>query len=111
MLPSFCTEDVIRIRPGTKEERGSIVPDWSNPDRLLIEGCSVQPSATTLSQDGRVLGISENMTAYLPEDADVEAGDHIEYDGKEYTIVGEPKTWYAPLNMSNIQLNLALWRG
>ena len=51
------------------------------------------------------------MTAYLPEDADVEAGDHIEYDGKEYTIVGEPKTWYAPLNMSNIQLNLALWRG
>ena len=111
MLPSFCTEDVIRIRPGTKEERGSIVPDWSNPDRLLIEGCSVQPSATTLSQDGRVLGISENMTAYLPEDADVEAGDHIEYDGKEYTIVGEPKNWYAPLNMSNIQLNLALWRG
>ena len=111
MLPSFCTEDVIRIRPGTKEERGSIVPDWSNPDRLLIEGCSVQPSATTLSQDGRVLGISENMTAYLPEDADVEAGDHIEYDGKEYTIVGEPKTWYAPLNRSNIQLNLALWRG
>lgn len=111
MLPSFCTEDVIRIRPGTKEERGSIIPDWSNPDRLLIEGCSIQPSATTLSQDGRVLGISENMTAYLPEDADVEAGDHIEYDGKEYTIVGEPKTWHAPLNMSNIQLNLALWRG
>ena len=71
MLPSFCTEDVIRIRPGTKEERGSIIPDWSNPDRLLIEGCSIQPSATTLSQDGRVLGISENMTAYLPEDADV----------------------------------------
>jgi heterodisulfide reductase subunit A len=38
MLPSFCTEDVIRIRPGTKEERGSIIPDWSNPDRLLIHG-------------------------------------------------------------------------
>lgn len=111
MLPSFCTEDVIRIRPGTKEERGSIIPDWSNPDRLLIEGCSVQPTATTLSQDGRVLGTSESMTAYLPEDSDVIAGDRIEYDGKVYTIIGEPKIWKGPLNMSNMQLNLTKWEG
>ena len=111
MLPSFCTEDVIRIRPGTKEERGSAIPDWSNPDRLLIEGCSVQPAATSLSQDGRVLGISEGLTAYLPEDSDVEAGDRIEYNGNVYTITGEPKIWKAPMNLSNMQLNLMLWRG
>ena len=111
MLPSFCNDEVIRIRPGTKEERGSTIPDWSNPDRLVIEGCSVQPAATTLAQDGRVLGISESMTAYLPDDADVEAGDRIEYEGYTFTITGEPKIWHGPLNMSNMQLNLTMWRG
>jgi len=111
MLPSFCTDEVIRIRPGTKTERGSTIFDWSNPDRLVIEGCSVQPAATTLSQDGRVLGISESMTAYLPDDSDVKAGDRIEYDGNVYTITGEPKIWKGPLNMSNMQLNLTKWEG
>lgn len=111
MLPSFCNDEIVRLRPGTKEERGSTIFDWSNPDRLLIEGCSVQPTATTLSQDGRVLGTSESMTAYLPEDSDVIAGDRIEYDGKVYTIIGEPKIWKGPLNMSNMQLNLTKWEG
>ena len=111
MLPSFCNDEVIRLRPGTKVERGSTIQDWSNPDRLVIEGCSVQPAATTLSQDGRVLGISESMTAYLPDDSDVKAGDRIEYDGNVYTITGEPKIWKGPLNMSNMQLNLTKWEG
>lgn len=111
MLPSFCTDEVIRIRPGTKTERGSTIFDWNNTDRLVIEGCSVQPAATTLSQDGRVLGISESMTAYLPDDSDVKAGDRIEYDGNVYTITGEPKIWKGPLNMSNMQLNLTKWEG
>lgn len=111
MLPSFCNDEIVRLRPGTKVERGSTIFDWNNPDRLLIEGCSVQPTATTLSQDGRVLGTSESMTAYLPEDSDVIAGDRIEYDGKVYTIIGEPKIWKGPLNMSNMQLNLTKWEG
>lgn len=111
MLPSFCNDEVIRIRPGTKEERGSTIPDWSKADRLVIEGCSVQPATTSLSQDGRVLGISEGLTAYLPEDSDVQAGDRIEYNGNVYTITGEPKVWNAPRNLSNMQLNLMLWRG
>ena len=83
MLPSFCNQTVTRIRPGTKELRGSIVPDWdpAKVDRLVINGCSVQPATTTLSEDGRVLGITEQWTAYLPEGTDVKAGDHIEFDG------------------------------
>lgn len=111
MLPSFCNDEIVRLRPGTKVERGSTIFDWSNPSRLLIDGCSVQPTATTLSQDGRVLGTSESMTAYLPEDSDVIAGDRIEYDGTVYTIIGKPKIWKGPLNMSNMQLNLTKWEG
>ena len=111
MLPSFCTETIIRLRPGTKTERGSVIPDWSHPDELEIDGCSVQPAVTTMSTDGRVLGVSESLTAYLPEDSDVQKGDRIEYRGEVYTIIGEPKIWSDVRNLSNIQLNLTRWEG
>ena len=111
MLPSFCSEIVYRLRPGTKYERDSAIPDWNNPDRLRIEGCSIQPSATSSYMDGRVMGISESLTAYLPEDADVKAGDRIEYKGEAYTIMGEPKSWKGVRNLSNMQLNLSRWTG
>lgn len=111
MLPTFCKQEIVRIRPGTKNSRGSTIPDWSTATRLLITGCSVQPAATTLSQDGRVLGISEGLTAYLPEGSDVKAGDRIEFEGKVYTINGEPKTWTAAANLSNMQLSLSRWEG
>ena len=82
MLPSFCKQSITRIRPGTKDLRGSTVPDWSKATELEITGCSVQPAATTLSQDGRVLGVSEQLTAYLPEGSDVLAGDRIRFWGE-----------------------------
>lgn len=113
MLPSFCNQQVTRIRPGTTTSRGSTIPDWSadKVSRLLITGCSVQPSATSLTQDGRVLGINEQWTAYLPEGSDVKAGDRIEFDGKLYTINGDPREWTGAFNKSNMQLNLTRWEG
>lgn len=113
MLPSFCRQTITRIRPGTKESRGSTIPDWSPEavDRLQISGCSVQPASTSLSQDGRVLGITDMLTAYIPENSDVKAGDHIEFDENVYTINGEPRKWTGAVNLSHMQLNLELWKG
>lgn len=112
MVASFATQTITRVRPGTKTLRGSEMPDWSNTTSISISGCSVQPATTTLSQDGRVLGISDGWTAYLPAGADVQAGDKIVFDGKEYAIDGEPRLWVSPTgNRSNVQLNLARWSG
>lgn len=113
MLPSWASQEITRIRPGTKESRGSTIPDWSENavTKLKITGCSVQPVSTSLSLDGRVLGISEGWTAYLPEGSDVQAGDHILFDGDVYEINGEPKKWTGAFTRSNIQLNLIRWRG
>lgn len=113
MLPSFCKESITRIRPGTKTLRGSEVPDWSESkvNTLTISGCSVQPATTSLSMDGRVLAINEQMTAFLPEGSDVLAGDRIVYNGETYEINGEPKRWKGAVNLSNIQLNLTRWEG
>ena len=109
---SFFTETIIRLRAGTKTVRGSAVPDWDNASELVISNCTVQPASTSLSQDGRVLGISEGLTAYLPPNADVIAGDRIIYGGNPYIINGEPKVWKSPTgNLSNMQLQLERWSG
>lgn len=112
MLPSWCTQSVTRIRPGQKTIRGSVVPDWDNATEEIITGCSVQPASTSLSEDGRVLGIADGWTAYLPESADVIAGDHILFNGNVYEINGEPRVWQSPTGHNNhIMLNLRRFAG
>ena len=105
-------QTIIRVRPGKKTLRGSDIPDWSNSTRAIIEGCSVQPAGTSLSQDGRVLALTDGLTAYIPPDADVKAGDRIEYAGEVYTINGAPRAWpSASGGLDHIQLNLERWSG
>ena len=112
MLPSFCSQSITIIRPGTKEVRGSIVPDWEHTAQpVIVGGCSVQPASSSLFLDGRVLGISDAWTAYLPEGTDVKAGDHILFDGNTYEISGEPRVWTGAFTRSHIQLNLTRWEG
>ena len=112
MLLSFYRQTVTRVRPKTKESRGSTIPDWDNVDSLEIPGCSMQPSSTSLSMDGRILGISDGYTCYMPADADVKAGDHILFNGKTYEINGDPREWpSATGRLDHIQLNLTRWAG
>ena len=112
MLPSFCRDTIIRIRPGTREERGSTIPDWTDAEEIAISGCSMQPAATSLSQDGRVAGITDGFTAYVPKSADIRAGDRIAFKGKIYAINGDPREWPSATGaLEHIQLNLTRWTG
>lgn len=112
MLPSFFRQSVTRLRPGEKTSRGSTIPDWDNAESLTIGNCSVQPSSTSLSQDGRVLGISDSFTLYMPMNADVKEGDHIQFDGETYAVMGVPRPWTSPTgNLSNKQVTLERWDG
>lgn len=112
MLPTWANDTVWRIRPGEKTERGSIVPDWDNADALRITGCSIQPGATTLSQDGRVLAVSDGFTGYFPPGADVKSGDRIRHYDKDYQVMGEPRAWQSPTGrVSSLQAALERWSG
>ena len=111
MIPSFARQSVTRIRPGVKTVRGSDLPDWENATSLVISGCSVQPAATEMSQDGRVLGILDGMTAYLPPGADVQEGDRIIYGNDTYVLDGAPRVWEAAYNLSHVQIRLRRWSG
>lgn len=109
---SFYRQEVTRIRPSTKVSRGSNVPDWNNADELLIKECSVVPAGTSLNMGERVEGISDGLTAYLPVNADVVAGDRIKFEGEIYTIMGEPRRWISATgNLDHIILNLMRWEG
>lgn len=110
---SFCNQSIKIIRPGTKTVRGSEIPDWNEASEpVTVNNCSVQPAATTLSEDGRVLGLSDGLTVFVPSGTDVKAGDHIEVDGETYEINGVPRNWTSPTGrVSNIQLNLKRYSG
>jgi len=109
---NWWNQTVTRLRAITRDERGTPVPDWSYPDKKEIKGCSVQPAATSLSQDGRILGIMDGMTCYMPVNADVKAGDRIEFEGEVYVINGDVRTWPSPTGaVAHKQANLERWSG
>lgn len=111
-VPSWANQSIIRLRAKTKDVRGSAVPDWTNPEQLIIRGCSVQPAGTSLTQDGRIQSITDGYTCYAPPEADVKAGDRIRYECQDYVINGEPRTWHSPTGRAtHTQINLERWEG
>lgn len=112
MLSSFCRQTVTRIRPGTKTERGSTVYDWDNAESVDILGCSMQPAGTSLSEDGRVLGVMDGYTCYMPETADVQAGDRIQFGSNVYEIKGDIRVCpSATGSLDHIICNLVRYSG
>lgn len=112
MLPTFMNKSVIVIKPGSKTVRGQTVPDWEHSTQSTIPNCSMQPASTTLSQDGRVLAVTDRFTCFMPANADVDAGDRISYKGKTYTIEGDPRDWEsASTRLDHLELDLVRYRG
>ena len=66
----------------------------------------MQPASTSLSQDGRVLGLLDEYTLFLPPDADVMAGDRISYNGQIYEIDGDVRIQPAALRLEHKEIKL-----
>ena len=114
MIPSFSNQSITRIRPGTKNVRGTIVEDWSSTTitELVISPVLVQPSQSSISLDGRVLGITDSYTVFCNINVDVIAGDRIVFENQTYTVNEEPRTWNSPSgNVSNKQFTMIRYKG
>jgi len=112
MLPSFCSQSITRIRAGIKNSRGSDIPDWDNATSTTISLVSVQPSSSSISMDGRVLGVSDSWTVYCNPDVDVLAGDHIEFDRETYLVNEAPRKWTSPSGLvSSLQFTMVKYSG
>ena len=116
MLPSFANRTVTITHPGAKSQRGTTVPDWRRAQRHTVGGCSVQLPSTSMSLDGRTQ-TALGGTLYAPPDADLRAGDRIEWTdltGTDHAFLvdGEPMPWTSPTGrVTHLQARLAEWRG
>lgn len=112
MLPSFCSQSITRLRAGIKNSRGSDIPDWEHATSSTISPVSVQPSSSSISMDGRVLGVSDSWTVYCNPGVDVLAGDHIEFDGETYLVNEAPRKWTSPSGLvSSLQFTMVKYSG
>ena len=113
MLPTFCRDTVTRIRPSTTTSRGSTIFDWDSEKVSTkdISGCSMQPASTSLSEDGRVLGITDTYTLFAPPNADIIAGDRILFGSKTYTIDGDVRLQPSAMNLEHLEITLRFYHG
>lgn len=112
MIPSWASQSITRLRAGIKIERGSEVPDWSTATSITISPASVQPAASSISIDGRVLGMNDSYAVYCNVDADVRAGDHIVFEDKTFLVMEDPRVWHSPTGrVSNLQFTMTRWQG
>lgn len=94
MLPSFCRESVVRVRPTMREERGSASFDFTDAQRVTVSGCSFQPSATS-DDNARAFAVTDAATLYAPYNADFRNGDAVEVRGELWRVEGHPFKWAA----------------
>lgn len=91
---SFATQVITRLRAGeTVDGYGSTVLDWSAPDSLDVEGCSVQPVNIDEQHQAERDAVPARLFVIAPPGADVIAVDRIVYAGRTYDIAGEPDIW------------------
>lgn len=111
MLPSFCNDSIKVVRAPLVSSRGSVERDWSRATETTLNGCSVQPTATSANLEGREQ-TAIAFDCYAPQDSDIQASDRIEFNGESYAIDGVPFEWKSPTGaVSHMLIKLKRWQG
>jgi hypothetical protein len=113
MLPSFATQTIEVVEPTMVEERGQLVPDWdAEPASVTpVPGCSVQPGASSEDLAGRS-NVIVRWTVYAPPGIPVTAHSRVRYDGRLYSVDGEPARWPSATGaLDHTVLLLIDWEG
>ena len=109
---SFMADSVTVVRPGSKTERGSAVPDWEHASEHAISCVQVTPQTTIQDRDGRAVNASDRFTLRARFDADIRAGDRVMWNGDVYEVDGDVFHVESPTGrVSSTRCTLALWRG
>jgi hypothetical protein len=108
---SFATQMVTRLRAAMVDDgHGNMVPDWTMPDTLAIDGCSVQPGASQEDLVNRDASLIE-YTVWMPAGVDVLATDRITIAGRDpFEIDGEPERWETGI-LDHVKVLLKRWVG
>lgn len=83
-------QTLIRHRPAPTDDFGD---PTGPPDDETYEGCDVWPRGSK-EDAGRSATVVTGYTAIVyDQDADIEPGDRIEWDGDDYFVEGRPGKW------------------
>lgn len=113
-LPTIGAPDTITIlRPVMVDDRGTLVPDWSQPpaETVSVEGCSVQPQTGADDRSQRD-ALSSVFVVYAPPETDVGAFDQVLVDDYSAPLktTGEPLRWSVGF-LDHVVINLVDWNG
>lgn len=79
--------------------------DFTDPDSLPIEGCSVQPGAPQEEILRDRDAVTTLWTVWAPGDPDVTEHDRVQWQGADYEVDGTISRWgFPPLDHSVIRL-------
>ena len=102
---------LVRIRAGARIDRGgNTVPDWSPGavDRLRVDGLSIQPNAQQETADPTRTAVVTGWRVMSEPgtDADVVAGDRIEWDGMTLETQGEVGRWVIDGTVHHVEFSM-----
>ena len=105
-------DEITVLRAPLVDSRGTKRRDWSNPTSKSVNGCNVQPASTVQDRDGRLLAIEDGMKLFAPYDADIQAGDRVQFGGATYEVDGSPLHRRSPSgHIDHIECKLVEWSG
>lgn len=96
MFPLANGETVVRERGTLVADRYSAEAtkrDWSNPDRLPIDGVAIAPSTGTETRDVDRTTITTGMSLYGPPGMDILPADRIRARSGVWEVEGEVADW------------------
>lgn len=108
MLSRFMARQSVTIlTPGVTLDRGREVPDWSNPTRTIVTGCSVQPGSGARDQE-HADGVTADFTVYLPPETVVDSRARFEVPQVpgQFLQEGEPERWLMGHRLDHLRVRL-----
>lgn len=109
---SFMTDTATVKRARLRMKNGMETFDWSDPEVITLTNVQVTAKATGRDFEGRVLETNDSRTLRAMYDADIRAGDRVEWNGETYEVDGEVFHTKSPTGrVSSTRCTLTRWEG
>ena len=110
-------QTAVRVRAGVRYDRaGNPITDWSEEavSRLPLTGLNIASRSQDLGEETDTGGTRATAGWWLQTrpgvDADIEAGDRVEWDGLTLDVDGDPMRWPDPFTGRVHHVKVALTR-
>ena len=109
---SFMKDSVTVHRAPLAIKNGMEYRDWDNASAHSVSNVQVVAQSTSRDFEGRVTQVSDRRTLRARYEADIQAGDRVEWHGDLYEVDGEVFQTVSPTGrISSTRCTLVRWEG